>query len=170
MGCFLICWQNNYKFHLKSNCVRMAKNFPLRKTKRNHSKREVMISCTHFQTQVGWEPGSAARPPSLACRVQLSSRRVFLYTASVRLHLSTASHGWASPQKGGPRSQMCTGASQTGVRAGSRYRERNFTTEGSKAHTETQVISQMGKREKPGETQKLTNQWKSLWGYSKVIQ
>lgn len=93
-----------------------------------------------------------------------------LYTASVRLHLSTASHGRASPRKGGRRSQMCTGASQTGVRAGSRYRERNFTTEGSKAHTETQVIPRMGKREKAGETQTLTNQWKSLWGHSKVIQ
>lgn len=99
MGCFLRSWQNNYKFHLKSNCGRMGKNFPLRKTKMNHSKREVMISCTHFQTRVGWEPGSAPRSPSPSCGCSSRGRRGFLSVARVRVHRSTASRGWASPRK-----------------------------------------------------------------------
>lgn len=169
---FLISWQNNYKFHLKSNCVRMAKNFPLRKMKTNRSKREVMISCTHFETQVGWEPGPAPRSPALSCMCRTRGRRGFLSVASVRVCLSTAPCDWASPQEGGLRSQMCTAAARMGVRAGSRQEERDFVRKGSRAHTLRLKSLLWWERGEPGETQKLSNQWKCLlatvgW-YSKI--
>lgn len=135
MGFLKRSWQNDYKFHLKNNYVRMAKNIPLRKTNMNCSKGEVMISWTCFQTQVGWEPGSAAGSPSLSWVSSSRGRRVCWYAASTRLHLSTTSQGWASPRKGGLRCQMYIRVPLMCERAGCWHKEQNLAREGSGAHS-----------------------------------
>lgn len=138
----------------------MAKNFPLRKMKTNRSKREVMISCTHFETHVGWEPGPAPRSPALVCVCHTRGRHGFLSVANVCVCLSTASRDWASPRKEASEAR-CVGQLHWWAWELAPGRK-NLRSEGFKStHPETQVTSLMGKRG-TWRTQKLSHQWKRL--------
>lgn len=136
----------------------MAKNFPVRKTKMNHSKKEVMISCTHFQITSGlrtWLRGKIALP---VLRVQLQgSACILIHGQSTSPSLYSLSWLSTSPKRR-PQKPDAYGSRTDGPESGLSAR-RNRTPLGRvQKHTPRLKSLLRWERGEPGETEKLSNQ------------